>query len=1086
MRNQLFIGVAVAALMIPAAASAQETTSIIRGTVTKGDAPVVGATVVATDVNSGTRSSTTTSNDGAFSLPGLRVGGPYKVEVTSAEGNTSVTDIYTVVQQAYDLPINLDAGDSAGDIVVTAASIRGAGVTSDGPQTVLSAADIAKVASVNRDIRDIERRDPFASIDLSNGGARGGAVSFAGVNPRFNRFTINGVTVGDTFGLNQDASPTNRGPVPFDALAQVSVSVAPYDFRQGGFQGGAIDTVIKSGTNKFHGTGFYSQNTDGLSGSRIGTNLFTQPNFKSETYGVSLGGPIIRDRVFFFVSGERNTDPRPFSPQVQQIPGLTTGIIDNITSIAQSRYNVDAGEVLVINPRKDEKFTARIDVNITDKQKLSFTYVNAFDSLVSQNNTSTSTTTPAYGLSSNAYTLSELLRAGIVQLNSDWTSNISTEARLIYRTTTRGQEPLLGRPNGQFQVCNDATSTGSLTACSTGSPTIAFGPDNFRQTNSLFFDTWAGSLLTRVRLNSHELKLLTEFNQNRTFNNFVPNSLGSFYFDSLADYQAGRASRLQYAATTNGDPNGAAANFRYSQWTFGVQDDWSVTDTLKLSYGFRWDIYGQRGRPVLNQSFIDRNGFANTKTYDGQQIFQPRVSFNWKPVQSLKVRGGFGIFGGGSPDIYLSNSFSNTVTTNALDIRRSAAGANTCTGGISDAICQAALNNVTGQIPASLATFAQGTGGGVSLTNSGALAPNFKLPSSWKATLSADYKIFGINFGADYYFSAVRDAIIFTDGRSVQVGTLPDGRPRYNAVTSFSDNNYDIITGNTGLGRSHIGVVRFDKQFDFGLSLGGSYTLQDVRDVSSATSSTINSNYRFQIFADPNSPTLGTSDNQIKWSFKYNIGYDHAFFGDYRTVIQLFGETRAGRPYSFTFLENTGNRSSVFGTVLTNTGAATNLLYVPTSTSDPIVSYDSAATASALDALINSSALSNYRGKIAPKNIARSRAYTRIDLHLEQQIPTFLYGSRITLFADINNLPNLINRNWGGLRQLGFPATAAVVNVTCLSATGTALTGAIGSGTNPTGGCARYQYSTFRAPNDSVAVFDGSLYGIRLGVRLTF
>ncbi len=309
MRNNLFLGVAAIALVAPAAVSAQETTSSIRGTVTASGAPVAGATVVATDVSSGTRSETTTDANGGYSLPGLRVGGPYTVEVTSAAGNKTVTDITTVVQQAFSLPIELGAtegadasADTSQDIVVTASSIRGAGVRSNGPQTVLTQTDIQKVASVNRDVRDIVRRDPLATLDLTNGGERGGAVSIAGVNPRFNRFTINGVQVGDNFGLNQDASPTNRGPVPFDALAQVSVSAAAYDFRQGNFQGGAIDTVLLSGTNEFHGTGFYSQNTDELQGDRSSGTDFTIPNYKSETYGATFRGPIIRDKLFFMVS----------------------------------------------------------------------------------------------------------------------------------------------------------------------------------------------------------------------------------------------------------------------------------------------------------------------------------------------------------------------------------------------------------------------------------------------------------------------------------------------------------------------------------------------------------------------------------------------------------------------------------------------------------------------------------------------------------------------------------------------------------------------------------------------------------------
>ncbi len=1092
MRKMMFAGVAAAALIAPHAIHAQETTAIIRGNVMANGAAVSGATVVATDTRAGTRSTTTTDSAGAFSFAGLTAGGPYTVEVTSTVGNQTVTDIFTVVQQPYDLPIELAAADDANVIVVTATSIRGAGVKSDGPQTVLGAREIAQVASVNRDVRDVQRRDPFANIDLSNAGDRGGAVSFAGVNPRFNRFTINGVTVGDTFGLNQDASPNIRGPVPLDALAQVSTSIAPYDFRQSGFQGGAIDTVLKSGGNEFHGTAFYSQNTDGLSGDEIGEVTIVTPKFKSETYGATISGPIFKDTLFFMISGERNTDPRPFSTQLASFsnPTLVNQAITDVTAIASSK-NLQAGEILTINNRTDEKVVGKIDWNVMDGQRISFSYINSFNVQTSPNNTSTSSSAPRYGLSSNAYELSELLRAGIVQLNSDWTDALSTEARLIYRWTRRGQEPLLGRTHGQLSVCADGTSGGSATGCSTGIPTITFGPDNFRQTNQLFYDTWAGSLLGRYKAGDHQISALFEITRNRTFNNFVPNSLGSWYFDSLADFRSGTANSLSYAAVIGGDPAGAAADFNYAAYTVGMQDVWSLTDTFTLTYGARYTMYDMDTYPVLNPFFTQRYGFTNLKTYKGLDQFEPRISFAWKPDSTpLRLRGGVGIFGGGSPDIFLSNSFSNTVLTNTLSITRDAS----CdTPGT---LCDLALNNVTGQIPATLASQLSNPTFNPNLprTVTSAVSPDFHLPRSLKATLSADYDFWGINFGADYYYGETIDGIGFTDLRSVQVGTLPDGRPRYQNVYFTGDNNFDIMVYNTKGGRSHIGVVRFQKDFDWGLSFGGSYTLQDVKDVGNATSSTITSNFRNQSFVDPNRPSYGTSSDQIKWAFKYNLSYDHAFFGDYRTIFALFGETRAGRPYSYTMLDNTFNRQDVFGTPLGGSSSPTHLIYVPTGPSDPLVQYGDATTATALDAFINGTELAKYRGQIAPKNIARIRAFTRIDLHLEQELPGFFGESRFSVFADINNLPNLINKDWGGLRQLGFPPVAALVNVQCVNAanqvvpTGTPVNGTStpATGSIPNTSCVRYQYSGFRAPNDSSLNVTQSLYAIRVGARFTF
>lgn len=1111
MRNNLFWGVAAVALMAPAVASAQETTAAIRGTVTLNGQPVGGATVLATETSSGTKSDVTTNADGSFAFNGLRPGGPYTVAVTSPSGTKTITDVYTVVQQTYDLPIELadttGGSGTGGDIVVTASRVAGAGTRSDGPQTIFTGADVRKVASVNRDIRDVEKRDPFATLDLSNTGDRGGAVSFAGVNPRYNKFTINGVTVGDTFGLNQDASPTNRGPIPYDAIGQVSLSIAPYDFRQSNFQGGVIDVILASGTNKFHGTGFYSENTDGLSGSRIGSTTIVNPKFNSKTYGATLSGPIIKDRLFFMVSAEKNEDPRPFSTNIGQIPNLTQGIIDNINNITAAKYpTVVPGNTLTINPRKDEKIVGRIDANITDDQKLSISYINSYDVLVSQNNTSVSSSRPTYGLSSNAYALTELLRAGIVQLNSQWTDNFSTEARGIYKKTVRGQEPLQGRNSGQFGVCDDPTfntipsgaaqAVPATTTCSTGTPAVYFGPDNSRQTNTLNFDTIEGSLLGRYRAGDHEVKMLFDVTQNHTYNNFVQNSLGSWYFDSLSDYNNQRANQLIYAAPVAN----AAANFRYTQFAFGLQDDWQITPNLTFSYSARETLYAMKDFPVANPYFDTRYNYPNTKTYKGLALFEPRASFSWRPtggLSHLRLRGGAGIFGGGTPDIYLSNSFSNTITTNSVTITRATATGNTCTNGVPDAICAAALNNVSGTVNPLVTQYATNVTGSTTLprTNTGALDPNFRIPRELKATLSADYTIFGIDFGADYYYSKTIDGVVFTDARSTQIGVLPDGRPRYNnTYYGFADANYDIIVQNSHRGRSHVGVVRFDKLFDFGLELGGSYTLSDIRDVGDATSSTINSNYRYQIFADPNNAALGTSDNQTRWEFKYSIGFDHAFYRDYKTRIQLFGDTKAGRPFSYTMLDTATTRSAVFGTVLSGS-TGSNLLYVPTSTTDALVSYGdgtvngatvtAAQTQAMLDNYINGSVLKNYRGKIAPKNIDRNRANTRIDLHLEQEIPTFVGGSRVTVFADITNLPNLLNKNWGGLRQLPFPATASLITVQCLTTAGNANNGGAVATTSAQP-CAQYRYTAFTNPNTSAVNITQSLYAIRIGARFSF
>lgn len=1107
MRYQLFLGAAAVALVIPAAAGAQETTSSIRGTVTSADgAPVVGVPVTVTHVPSGSVSTQSTKADGSFQLSGLRVGGPFTVVAGETGDQATVTDVFTQLGTPFDLPIVL-SGDTAQDIVVTASSVRGSGSNALGPQTLLRADQISQVASINRDVRDLARRDPFATVDLANNRA----LSFAGVNPRFNVFTVNGVRVNDRFGLNSDANPTRRGPVPLDAIDQFTVSISPVDIRQGNFTGGAIDLVLRSGTNRFEGTGFYSINSSDITGSRNGTTTVVN-NFRSETYGGRLSGPIIKDKLFIMVAAERTTQglPNGIGPVGEgfgaDVPNLTRAQITQVQNIARTVYNYDTGDVIRNQDEVDEKIVGRIDWNITDGQKLFLTYTNAFDSLVIPQGSSTSPTAPSIGLRSNGYLLTELQRSGQIQLNSDWSDSFSTEIRGGYSSFARGQDSLQGLGFGQFTVCLDPTSTTSATAaantstqtvCNNASPRVVFGPDASRQANQFFSDTYQGSVQARLNLGSHSLKVLAEFEEYRVYNLFVQNNLGTYFFDSVADFQARRAATLVYQNSISNVLNDAAANFKTRTYTTGIQDTWKVAPNLTLTYGARYDLYDQNGDIALNNFLVARSNIANNSTLAGRGLFQPRGGIDWRPVERLSVRASAGIYGGGSPAVYISNSYANTgVITNTVNIlRNTAIGNTTFQAPVTQAIGDAGLTNVDGRtINPAVQNFLATNIGALSGSTTNILDPNFKIPSVARATLSIDYRANlgplgdGWNFGIAYLYSKLRDQVVFTDLRSVPSGLLlPDGRTRYiqNPGLATPSNNVDILTTNSSEGRSHIFVAKFDKRFDFGLYFGGSYTRQDVTDASPATSSVANSNYTNAAFLDPNIQATGISNDETTWQFKYNIGFDHAFFGDYKTRFQIFGETRAGRRFSYTMQDNSAGRSPVFGTL----GNLRNvLLYVPAAGNDARVSYDSAATQTSLEGLITGTILNNFRGQIAPRNIERSRAFTRIDLHVEQEIPTFVGRSRITLFGDIENLPNLLNSEWGGLRQQGFPYTSDVIRVQCLNT-------AVASGTAPTAGqivtassqpCAQYRYSAYTAPNDSVVQTQQSLYFIRLGARITF
>ncbi|MDE2411055.1 MAG: carboxypeptidase regulatory-like domain-containing protein [Sphingomonadales bacterium] len=1135
MQLKFFLAASAASLslacgMVAAPAMAQETTSTISGSVTNAGAPVGGAQVTITHVPSGTVANVVTAADGTFTAAGLRPGGPYEVRVagTGISGAT-VTDVYTSVGQTFSLPIDIastDGGAQGAEIVVQASRIRGAGNLSAGPVNVVTAADISKIASVNRDIRDIAARDPFATLDTSQ--TTGRQVSFAGQNPRFNRFTVDGVPITDSFGLNPDALPSRRGPVPLDSIGQFETKVAPYDIREGFFQGGVSNAVLKSGTNEFHATGFYTFSSDELTGKKTKpyplvnpTGVVAVPNFTSRDFGLTVSGPIIRDKLFFMVSAERVRAALPVQPGTAEdnagtpVTGATNATLATIQSISKSKYGFDPGGILRTNGDKDDRVVGKLDANLSDTQRVSLTGLYTKDSLI----VNTTSGNRDLGLESNAYIKPNKLRAGILNWNASWSDNFSTEARALYKAYDSGQFPLMGR-TAQFSVCGAATSdrpapsstnnaTTVATSCPTGTPQYVLGSGGPSQSNVLQIRTWGGSLSARLKAGDHNFRLLGEWNHTKTFNMFVNPSAGTYYFDSVADFQNGTAQSFSYNNAGSLDPMDAAANFSYDAFTFGLQDDWRVNDMLTVAAGVRYDVFGTSSHPALNPNWLRRYGFANNYSLEGIDLVQPRFGFTFKPAARLTLRGGAGIFGGGSPDVYIGNSFSNTGVINTSISARMTDGGNyqlNSQGGAANAAAASSiLNNPSyTTIPSAANTALQTAAANLSTnpnatTSLNAMDPNLKMPNQFRATLSADYKANlgplgdGWRFGGDLLYSKVRSQVIVTDLRSQPLyyntttgatsitpgagliaSTTPDGRPRYGSIITSNptDSGQDLLLTNTSYGRGWVGVLRLEKQWDWGLTVGGAYTRQDIRDAAALTSSQASSLYGNGANLDPNFGGPGHSNDEVTWSFRYNVSFEKALFGDYKTRIDLFGTTRAGARYSYSMQDTSSGRSSTFGTAGSN---SRYLFYVPTSTTDPLVNYDSTATRDRIDAIIKSSGLSGYRGQIAPRNAFRSKAFTRLDLHVEQEIPLPL-GARFSIFSDIENFTNLLNRNWGQQLRASFPYRKTVTKVTCQAV-----------GTNP---CGTYLYSSPSSDTllaDELVTTNGSsLYAVRFGARITF
>jgi hypothetical protein len=1102
--NKFRLLCAAAAIAAPTAAYAQETTATIRGSVTNAGAAVPGAEVVVENTETGQRATGSTNQEGAFVFTGLRAGGPYRVTVTApGAAPNAVEDIFLSAGDPFRLPIDIAAASPEETaIVVTGQRVGGQSLS---PTTTLRRDDIEGVATVSRDVRDLIRRSPFAQLDPTNSRA----TSIAGQNPRFNRFSVNGVQFSDDFGLNNGGLPTSRGPVPLDAICQFSVEVAPVDIREGDFQGGAINAQLCGGSNTPTGGAFYTYNDQNLIGDSIDGEPRPQPEQRNEAYGAYLRGPIIRDTLFFAVAWERTreTEPSLFGPTgagfANSVPGVTQATVAEIQNIAQSLYGFDAGGVPQSVLENDDRVTARIDWNINENHDLALTYIYNNGSQAIDASSSTSLGAPRLGLFSNSYTLTETVHSGVAQLNSRWSDMFSTEARISYRDYVRGQTPPNGREFGQFTVCLDPVNVGSLTGCTTGTTaapngtaTVVFGPDISRQANDLNSENLDVQLTGNLLVGNHSIRFLAQHTDADTYNLFLQRASGAFYFDSLNDFRNGRASQLDIAQSTTGDINGAAAIFDYQTYVLGVQDTWDVFDNLTIVAGLRYEWFDQGTPPALNNFFTNRYGFSNQENLNGRDILLPRFGISWRPTQRMNVRGTFGRYAAGTPDVFISNSYSNTgVTQNRLTINRTAA-APGCTGfgapagqpaipiAQQTALCNAALVNVFGGgpgIPASVLNFVQNDPRALAQAGVNAIDPEFQVPNQYRAaaTLSynADLGFLGDNwfFAVDGLYSWVDKALDYVDLRSVPIGTAPDGRPRYGAFAGTQGNNSDLLLTNSDQGDALFLVARVQKEFENGFDFSLSYTYAEVNERSPITSSVAFSNYANQPTANPNGSSLGTGNEQIDYAVKLNLGYRREFFRDAETRIQLFAEVRQGRPFSYTFDANPTNasgRDPTFG-VFGNDNR--HLIYVPNGPTDPLVIYDSPATQAGLDEFINRTQLADFRGGIAGKNIGRSDEYVKVDLHVSQDIPLPARLGRVQLFADMENVLNFINDEWGVLRQFGFPYTATVVDVTCVAAPA-------GAPANP---CAQYRYSNFRDP--AIGTNTGaSLWALRVGARFEF
>lgn len=1049
MLRKLAYGASAAVLMMTAATAvyAQETTGGVRGRVLdENGAPVAGATVTVTHAPSGTTSTSLTDSTGGYSARNLRVGGPYEIAV-SAPGYVADPQIIPAISigapASLDVLLYSETGSEVDEIIVT-----GVATAVESGRSRLGEAAIDTLPSVARDIRDFVRTTPFATTDASNNDA----LSIGGQSNRANAILIDGVRQGDDFGLQANGFPTQRAPISISTLQAVSVDVAPYDVQYGAFTGGVVNSVTKSGGNEFSGEAFWETTNDGLQGNRYSYTDFQRGNevevpisgtFEETTWGATLSGPILRDRLFFLLNYEMydSTQPVTSGPQGSgastEVAGITQADIDQVRQIAETVYGFDpldwrADELLI----EDEKWFGKLDWNINDRHRAVVSYQQTEGGDLRLNGTTTSGTNPSVGLLSMAYVLQSNLKTYKAQLFSDWTDRFSTEFSLSRKEVENISTPLGGDEFASFQVYLD----------NPGGPaprrSIRFGPERSRHANQLTVDTDQIRLVGKYRLDGgHNFSFGYEREDHEVYNLFVQFANGEYEFASLADFQNRRASSIGYQSAPSNNKFDAGAQFGYAVNTLFAQDDWDLTDTLTVNLGFRYDWYETEDKPLANAAFKTQYGFDSNGTIDGIGVIQPRFGFNWRANDDLTVYGGVGRFQGGSPTVWISNNYTNTGTSIGLfQCKRTgytsqfASNFANCTAGQ-----LAALDNVDGFDPAQVAkdgvtANANAGGGQINIID-----PTFETPSVWKWSLGAvqDFDLGRWGMGddwslrAEYIHTEIDKAIGWVDlnYERQRTAAAPDGRPTFfGPVTSGTVNQTVLMLTNFDGGETDQIALSLSKDWydgwAEGLGMNLSYTYIDSTDQHPGTSSTASSNFGNVAVIDPNDPTVADSNYEIEDAIKLNISYDRAFFGDYLTRINLFAQRRSGLNFSYAFGSSPG---SLFGeSISTQRG----LFYVPqvdgtgmvTATSDPIVTYNTGFNMAAFNEYLQRTGLIEYAGQITPRNGFKSPDVTTVDLHLEQELPAFFPGgARLSLYADIENLGNMLNDEWGVIQQIGFP-----------------------------------------------------------------
>jgi outer membrane receptor for ferrienterochelin and colicin len=1075
------------AVLATAPVFAQSTSAGVGGRIVGADGqPVAGAEVTITHTESGTVSRAVTGADGRYNARGLRVGGPYNITVSKAgAGSNTQEGVFLNLDKVnqVDAALNNEVTTLEAVQAVAAAGSDVFSATKMGAGSNVTREQIEAFPSIERNLQDYARLDPRVSqTDKSRN-----EISVGGQNPRYNAIRVDGISTNDAFGLESNGLPTPKQPFSMDAIDEISVDVANYDVTISGGTGGVINAVTKSGTNEFHGSvyGIYRDNSM-VRKNEDGSNF---SGFEDETtYGVTFGGPLVKDKLFFFFNYEKYEQSAagptfgPIGSGASNIVNIDPQQIEQIRAIAQQNYGFDPGAFAVSGAdTTGEEYGLKIDWNITDSQRFSLRYGTSDQSVA---------VFPGFGtrsiaLSSYAYQRDYKFDTYTAQLFSDWNDVFSTEAKVSFRDYSAVRTPVSNLPSISVAVPTGPTSDA----------TINFGTEENTHVNVLETETWNAFFAGNLFLGDHTVKVGFDYEDNDIYNLFGRRTNGVYSFSSISNFADGRPSSYRLFYPAGGDLDNMAAIWGLKNLGVFVQDSWAVNNNLTVTFGVRYDMPMVDEEPVFNACASSapiaggagpsncRNGgfgFDNSATIDGNNLLQPRIGFNYtfdseRPTQ---LRGGFGLFQGAAANVWLSNPFTNTGF-GYIDY-------NLSSGFPVNASCMQPGERCFDADPASqIGLIPDGARQGTQSVDF--IDPDLGQPSVWKANLAFDHELpwWGVVGSAELVLTEVKEGIFYQhlnlgqptavgqDGRLIywdaagrdpdswnEFGANPNGfrvKSRSGANSAFSD---AIIARPTGKGESQQLTLSLQKPFNNGdWSWLLAYTATSAREVSPLTSSTSGSQWGNNNTFNPNEETLARSAYEIGDRFTAAVSWRHAFFGDYKTTVSTFYEGRSGRPYSYVY-DNDANGDGRFGN---------DLLYIPSGPGDVLFGSEQ-EEAAFWQFVYSDEYLNSRRGTVAKRNEALSPWVNQFDVRIAQELPGFMSGHKSEIWLDILNIGNLLNKDWGQIEETGFPFGRGVVDY---------------GGIDPATG--KYVYR-FNEP-DALRVYDDrgiSRWSLQVGFRYKF